>query len=121
LGGQRPSPVEDVVLGPFSRWFIRNYIAPSTTGTRARAPRKIGPTADVDTTVLDDFLRSNEDARVLIARASGYDVNRIRFRNPFIPLLRFTIGAGVEIVSKHESRHLLQAERVRQSPGFPPR
>ena len=38
----------------------------------------------------------------------------IRFRNPFIPLLRFTVGTGLEIVAKHESRHLLQAEGVRR-------
>jgi len=43
-------------------------------------------------------------------RASGYDVNRIRFKNPFI---RFTI------VSKHQDRHLLQAEHVKQAVDFP--
>jgi hypothetical protein len=118
LRGRRESPVEEVVLSRFSRWFIRNYIAPSST-TRARAPSKIRPAAEVEPSVLDAFLRTNEVARELIRQASAYDVNRIRFRNPFIPLLRFTVGAGLEITSKHESRHLQQAERVRQSPGFP--
>jgi hypothetical protein len=37
----------------------------------------------------------------------------------FIPVIRFTVGTGFEVTSKHESRHLLQAERVRQAPGFP--
>ena len=50
--------------------------------------------------------------RELVARAAGHDVNRLRFRNPFIPLIRFTVGSGFEITSKHEDRHLLQAERV---------
>lgn len=118
LRGRRESPVEEVVLSRFSRWFIRNYIAPSST-TRARAPRKIRPAAEVEPSVLDAFLRTNEVARELIRQASAYDVNRIRFRNPFIPLLRFTVGTGLEITSKHESRHLQQGERVRQSPGFP--
>ena len=57
-------------------------------------------------------------ARQLISRASDYDVNHIRFKNPFIPFLRFTVGTGLEILSKHQSRHLLQAERVRQSSAF---
>ena len=118
LHGQQESPVQEVTLGRFSRWFIRNYIAPSST-TRARAPRKIRPAAEVETSVLDAFLRSNHMARDLIRQASAYDVNGIRFRNPFIPVLRFTVATGLEIVSKHESRHLLQAERVRQSPAFP--
>jgi hypothetical protein len=58
-------------------------------------------------------------ARELIRRASSYDVNRIRFRNPFVPLLRFTVGTGLEIITKHEDRHLLQAERLKQSAEFP--
>ena len=54
-------------------------------------------------------------------RAAGYDVNHVRFRNPFIPLLRFSVGTGLELHSSHERRHLLQAERVKTAPGFPDR
>jgi hypothetical protein len=42
-------------------------------------------------------------------------VNRVRFRNPFIAVIRFTIGTGLEIIARHEDRHLLQAERIRDS------
>ena len=118
LDGRRSSPVQEVTLSRFSRWLIYNYIGP-TNGKRAQAPPKIRPAVEVETSVLDAFLRSNDVARELIRRASAYDVNNIRFRNPFIPLLRFTAGTGLEIVSQHESRHLLQAERVRQSALFP--
>jgi hypothetical protein len=44
---------------------------------------------------------------------------KYNFRNPFVPVIRFTVGTGLEILSKHERRHLLQAERVRESAGFP--
>jgi hypothetical protein len=101
------------------RWFIAHYVAPNPEGTRARAPKKIEPAKTVDADVLASFLRSNRRARELVLRASEYDVNAIRFRNPFIPLLRFTVGTGLEIISKHESRHLLQAEGVKRSAGFP--
>ena len=40
-------------------------------------------------------------------------------KNPFIPLLRFTVGTGLEIVPKHQLRHLLQVERVKQAEDFP--
>jgi hypothetical protein len=119
LEGRQPWRVDEVSLGWFSRWFIRTYIAPNPGGTRARAPKKIAPVKDVDAFVLDAFLRSNEAARKLVGRASDYDVNRIRFENPFIPLVRFTVGTGLEIIAKHQSRHLLQAEVVRKSVGFP--
>jgi len=55
----------------------------------------------------------------LVQDASDYDVNRIRFKNPFVPLLRFTVGTGLEILSKHQDRHLLQAERVKDCADFP--
>ena len=119
LTAGRRAVVDEVTPGPFGRWFIRNYIAPSPATKRARAPRKIAPGADVEAGILDRFLRSNDAVRALIGRARDYDVNRIRFKNPFVPLLRFTVGTGFEILSKHEQRHLLQAERIRAAPEFP--
>ena len=111
--------VDEISLGWFSRWFIRTYSAPNPGAPRARAPRKIEPAKQVELPVLAAFLRSNQSVRELAKRASDYDVNRIRYKNPFIPLLRFTVGAGLEIIAKHQSRHLLQAEGVRQAAGFP--
>jgi len=109
----RGGPVLDIVPGWFGRWFIRTYIEPSETTKRARAPRKIVPSNQVDRSVLDRFLRSNADLCALVRRASDYDVNRIRFTNPFVPLIRFTIGTGLMLLSAHERRHLLQADRIR--------
>jgi hypothetical protein len=119
LEGQQRSVVHELTLSRFSRWFIRTYIAPNPGGARARAPRKIEPPKQVDPTVLEMYLGGNQRARHFLARASAYDVNRIRYKNPFIPLLRFTVGTGLEIVTQHHSRHLLQAENVRKAPGFP--
>ena len=113
--------VQDITPGWFGRWFIRNFIEPSAESKRARAPKKIAPDTGVDPHILDLFLTSNQAARELVRRASDYDVNRIRFRNPFIPVLRFTVGTGLEIVSRHQRRHLLQAERVKQAANFPGR
>jgi hypothetical protein len=119
LDEQRPAPVDEVTPGWFGRWFIRNYIEPSAETKRARAPKKIAPVAEIDRAVVDQFLRSNEQVRHLIRRANAHDVNRIRFKNPFIPWLRFTVGTGLMIITAHQRRHLLQAERVRKTPEFP--
>jgi hypothetical protein len=121
LDDRPPSPVQDITPGWLGRWFIRNYIEPSSRGKRARAPRKIAPAQQVDPSILDLFLRSNDAARDLVCRAGAYDINRIRFRNPFVPLLRFTVGTGLEIVWRHQRRHLLQAERIKQTATFPRR
>jgi len=123
LAGHPASAVPDIGPGWFGRWFIRSFIRsfiePSPQTKRARAPKKIAPGSSVEPSVLDRFLRSNQAARELIRRAQGYDVNRIRFKNPFLPMIRFTAGTGLVIICGHERRHLLQAERVFQSPGFP--
>jgi hypothetical protein len=97
------------------------YVGVTRVGRRKRAPAKIRPTTAVEPTVLDALLGSNQVARDLVLRASAFDVNRIRFENPFVPLLRFTVGAGLEIVAQHQARHLGQAERVRAAEAFPTR
>ena len=119
LQGCPHAPVEEITLGWFSGWFIRSYIAPNPGGTRARAPKKIEPARHLEPVVLESFLRSTKAARALVRQASNYDVNRIRYKNPFIPVLRFTVGVGLEIIAKHAGRHLLQAGAVRGSADFP--
>ena len=122
LANQPQVVAQDITVGWFGRWFIRNYVAPQTgrsKPTKAPAPGKIRPGVQVDRSILERFLRSNDAARQLIRRAAGHDVNRIRFKNPLVGIIRFTVGTGLEIISQHEQRHLLQAERVRESPNFP--
>lgn len=117
---ERPHGVaNELTPGWFGRWFIKSYIEPSAVTKKAKAPSKIVPIAKVDATILDRFLASNKDARALVERASQYDVNRIRFQNPFVPVIWFTVGTGLEILWRHQRRHLLQAEGIRQSAGFP--
>lgn len=111
--------VQQITLGWFARWFIGNFVEPSPVSKRASAPKKIKPSSLVEASVLDRLLRTNQDARELILHAQRYNVNRIRFVNPIVPIIRFTVGAGLRITCGHERRHLLQAQRVKQSPTFP--
>ena len=119
LKENRDSPVEQITPGWFGRWFIRSFVEPSPNSKRVSAPAKIRPAARVDLAVLDRFLSSNNSCREFIVRTCGKDINRIRFWNPFVPGIRFTVGTGLEIITGHERRHLLQAERVRDSVNFP--
>ena len=113
------SPVEQITPGWFGRWFIRSFVEPSPNTKRVSAPPKIRPAARVDLAVLDRFLSGNKSCREFIVRTRGKDINRIRFWNPFVPGIRFTVGTGLEIITGHERRHLLQAKRVRDSVNFP--
>lgn len=119
LEGQSPSVVQEIQVGWFGRWFIRKFIEPSPQSIRGRAPKKIKPVPEVDPSILDRYLASNNETCKLINRSKNYDVNHIRFKNPYLSLVRFTLGTGFEILSAHQRRHLLQAERVKSSPQFP--
>lgn len=119
LTGAPAGSADEIRPGWFARYFIREYIAPTDKNTRHKSPPRIRPLPDVDAQILQRFLDTNAQARSLIERAQHVDVNRVRFKNPFVGWIRFTVGTGLEILSKHEQRHLLQAERVRSSAGFP--
>ncbi len=115
------SPVDQITPGWFGRWFIRSFVEPSPKSKRVSAPSKIRPPGHVELSVLERFLTENKSCRELFVQMRGKDVNRIRFWNPFVPGVRFTVGTGFEIIAGHERRHLLQAERVRDSVNFPAR
>lgn len=113
------SPVKEIAPGWFARWFLRSFIEISPKSKKARAPSKIRPGSSVSLSVLDRFLSGNQSCRELILQARNHDVNRIRFWNPFIPGVRFTVGTVLELIAGHERRHLLQAKRARESANFP--
>jgi hypothetical protein len=50
------------------------------------------------------FLRENEEL----------DLAKIGFRNPFVPVIRFSLATGLHVIPAHERRHLWQAWRVRR-------
>jgi hypothetical protein len=120
LNGSPAGRVAEITPGWFGRWFFRKYIEPTTQKKRGHAPRRAVPVADhLDSSILDRFIASNAKIRNVITRAETYDVNRVRFKNPFVPLIRFSVGTGLQIIARHNHRHLLQAERVSQLPDFP--
>lgn len=120
LHGRASHPVERITPGWFGRWFLNSYIEPDTQRIKAKAPGKIRPVAShLDLSILDRFLASNAKVRAAITLARDVDVNRVRFRNPFIPIIWFTVGTGLLLLVRHDRRHLLQADRVRANPAFP--
>jgi len=109
---------EAIRPGLFSGLFVRSLEPPART--KMKAPKKIVPALRANPgEVLQAFLKSHEDMRAVVWEGAGLDLNRIRFRNPFFGFLRFTVGAGLLIISAHDRRHLWQAEHVRRSGGFP--
>ena len=82
--------------------------------------KKVTPGTEGDAQIaLRDFVESHSEARRVLASWEQVDFNRVRFQNPFVPVFRFTVGTGLMIINAHDRRHLRQAERVKESEGYP--
>ncbi|HYN19553.1 MAG TPA: DinB family protein [Thermoanaerobaculia bacterium] len=102
--------------GPFrprvlERWFIREMEPPPRR--RLPAPRKIVPAARKSRAeVGEEWARIQGQLRDLLHEAAPLDLNRTRFVNPFLRLVRFSVGTGFLVIEAHERRHLWQARQV---------
>jgi hypothetical protein len=87
---------------------------------RFPAPAKIRPRPTLKPEgILPRFLAAMDRVSGLVVSTGGKDLNAVRFRNPLIPVLRFTVASGFLIVAAHTRRHLWQAEQVAREPDFP--
>jgi len=103
-----------ITPGWFGRWFITR-MEPSAQ-TRYNTVKKVMPgPAGNGQAVMREFADSHAEARHVVASWEQADLNQ----NPFVPLLRFTVVTGLMIINAHDRRHLSQAERVKQSAGYP--
>jgi len=101
--------------GLIGRWFVRWLEPPVKPALKSKAPRKIRPRASPplrDAT--DQFLASQDDVRTFLRTYAGIDLAGVRFANPFIPGVRFSLATGLHVIAAHERRHLWQAWRVRR-------
>jgi hypothetical protein len=112
------SPSTQISAGWLGAWFIGSMEPP--VRTKMKSPRKTVPVQHSDPVdAVAEFVESHEPVRGVIEASSLLNLNRVRFKNPFVPLLRFTIGTGLLIINAHDRRHLWQAVRIKQAPGFP--
>ncbi len=56
-----------------------------------------------------------------LRQANGLDLARARVSSPVARWLRIPLGSSFALMVAHERRHLAQARRVIESPGFPRR
>lgn len=102
--------------GLIGGWFAR-YMEPpvkapfKTKASRSIRPRKAPALADV----VNQFIESHRAMRAFLDRNADLDLAGIRFVNPFIRGVRFSLATGLHVITAHERRHLWQAWRVRKS------
>jgi len=104
--------------GAPSAWFIGTLEPPPSK--KVPAPGKIRPRPTLNPEgVLPQFQKAIDRVAMLVNSTAGKDLNAVRFRNPLVPLVRFTVSSGFVIIAAHARRHLWQAEQVAKHSGFP--
>jgi hypothetical protein len=114
----REGTPQRVEPGLLASWFIEGMEPP--VRIRFKALAKVTPTEGGDPRdALQAYFKSHALVRHVLEFWDSVNFNRVRFKNPFVPLLRFTVGTGLMVINAHDRRHLWQAERVQDAPGFP--
>lgn len=114
VGRNSTAMYEPIQPGWFGRWFINAMEPPPRRKFKSPAKGRPGARKSGEE-VLSAFIASHDELRRLIHEAREVNLNRVRFKNPFVSLLRFTVGTGILVIGAHDRRHLWQAGQVRAS------
>jgi hypothetical protein len=102
--------------GFVGRWFVTKMEPSVKQSVKTKAPRKIKPgSSPLLADAFGRFLRSQDEIREFIRTNSDLDLASIRFPNPLVPGIRFSIATGLHVITAHERRHLEQAWGVRRA------
>jgi hypothetical protein len=112
-GRQRRGPARPGLVGG---WFVTFLEPPVKARLKTKAPRAIRPRAGPALNeAITSFLESQDEVRTFLRTYAGIDLTGVRFPNPFIRGVRFSLATGLHVIAAHERRHLWQAWRVRHA------
>jgi hypothetical protein len=109
--------------GPFryswvGRILVRTFEPPARI--RVRSPQAFHPASNRSRHDVMAALRAYQVQYIdRLRQANGLDLARARVSSPVSKWLRLSLGSGFALMAAHERRHLWQARRIRELPGFP--
>jgi len=99
--------------------IVMRFVEPDAKRTM-KAPKPLRPSqSEIAEDVLERFLHSHRSLAGIIAESDGLPLTRIKLSSPELSIVRLNAADAFEILVMHAERHLTQAERVRESEGFP--
>lgn len=107
--------------GTFFGRFILNNMVKGPTHMKVKAPPPFRPEVRSDwdlAEVLQRFKERTGTMLSLLEQADGLDLGRIKQSTP-MPMVKVTLAQSFEIHSRHNHRHLDQAQRVTEHASFP--
>lgn len=112
-GRRRRAPAQPGLIGG---WFVRWLEPPVKPHLKSKAPQSIRPrVSPALRDAVGQFLASQDAGRAFLRKYADIDLAGVRFPNPFIRGVRFSLATGLHVIPAHERRHLWQAWRVRQA------
>jgi hypothetical protein len=112
-GRRRTGPARPGFVG---RWFVRWLEPPVNPRLKGKAPKTIKPRASPPLAdAYASFTASQDEVRAFLRAHADLDLASVRFPNPFIRGVRFSLATGLHVIPAHERRHLWQAWRVRRA------
>ena len=112
-GRLRRGPARPGLIGG---WFVRSLEPPVKPLFRSRAPQKIRPRVSPPLTeAFRQFLASQDEVRAFLRRYADIDLAGVRFPNPLVRGVRFSLATGLHVIPAHERRHLWQGWNVRRA------
>lgn len=105
---------------PLSGFFGR-VVARAVEGRRKfKAPSRLAPSeSGVAADIVEQFAAHQNDLTGRMRAAAGADLKRTVVTSPVSGLITYSLLDAFRIVVAHERRHLRQARRVTEAPGFP--
>jgi hypothetical protein len=112
-GRRRRVPAEPGLIGG---WFVRTLEPPVRARFKMKSPKSIRPRSGPSLgDAAGEFFAAHHDVRAFLLRFADIDLVGVRFPNPFVRGIRFSIATGLHVIAAHERRHLWQARRVRRA------
>jgi len=110
-----PVPYRPSVVGG---WLIKQVVPEATR--KVPAPKVFRPShSPAIENVLEKFLNQQEEFVGFVRKAEGLDYNKTRLRSPVTAFMRYSLADAFVVTVVHGWRHLAQARRVCETPGFP--
>lgn len=88
-------------------------------GQKVKTNQKMTPPSDVGGDIVKRFVRHQDELKQKVLSIAAADWNKVVLTSPFIKIMTYRLGTGLEALIEHEKRHLRQAKRVVETEGFP--
>jgi hypothetical protein len=121
LDGTRPRTIwQRLPFVPvlFGRMLIRSQ-APQATRKFTASPLATPAASDVAPDVVQRFVEQSGEIRRWLGEVDEARAARVVMTSPFVAFIAYSVLDGARLMLAHDHRHIEQARRVMQSPGFP--